>query len=146
MSSIQGFQQSSSGPLPLQGQAGRNGPWVNRKPGAGFVQAGQSGPAVGPNDQNGRDSGGPYKRSIGCGSGVERSFSAPPGWKHNCNHFGIGSDLQGERGDENPARKQEEGSVQPRWPAAGVVAASLLHGRQAIGAKLTAGKFMVMSS
>jgi hypothetical protein len=127
MSSNHDFQYSFSNPSPLQGQAGRNGPWVDGNPGTGVTQPGQSGPLVRSYDQNGWDRGGPYKCGVGGSRGLERLLRAPPGRKHHRNHFGVWTDLKGKRGDKYPARNQQDGSVQPRRPPAGAISAFVPH-------------------
>jgi hypothetical protein len=143
MSSSHGFQQQSfSGLSPLKGQAGRNGPWINGKPGAGPMQAGQSGLVVGPHDQNRWNGGGPHKRGVGGCGGLHGLLRAPPGWKHHSNDVRIGMDLEGESGDKKPARKKQSDGIQPRRPSQGRTVNALLppHARQIIGTKLTARK------
>jgi hypothetical protein len=145
MSSNHGFQYSFSNPSPLQGQAGRNGLWVDGNPCTGVMQPGQSGPLIRPHDQNGWDRGGSYKCGVGGGRGLERLLRAPPGRKHHRNYFGARTGLKGKRGDKNPARQQQDGSVQPRRPPAGAISALVPHFRKTIGAKLITGKLALIT-
>ncbi len=72
---------------------------------------------IGPHHQDGWNGGHPDNRGVGGSGGQESLLRAPPWRKHHGHDFGTGTDLQGQRCDGDPARKQQYGCIEPRRPS-----------------------------